>query len=49
MNAESDNNTKKKLKINKVAHRFLPLTERVQNGLEQKGSINDFTILGVIG
>ncbi len=49
MNAESDNNTKKKLKINKVAHRFLPLTESVQNGLEPEGSINDFTILGVIG
>jgi serine/threonine protein kinase len=46
---DNDKNTKKKIKVNKVANRFLPLTESVQSGLEPEASINDFTILGVIG
>ena len=49
MSSENDKNTKTKIKINKVVHRFLPLTESVQNGLEPEASIKDFTILGVIG
>ena len=46
---DNEKNTKKKIKVNKVANRFLPLTESVQSGLEPEASINDFTILGVIG
>ena len=49
MNSEKEQNTKKKIKINKVANRFLPLTESVINGLEPEATIKDFTILGVIG
>ena len=49
MNTEKEQNTKKKIKINKVANRFLPLTESVINGLEPEATIKDFTILGVIG
>ena len=49
MNPEKDQNAKKKIKINKVANRFLPLTESVINGLEPEATIKDFTILGVIG
>ena len=49
MNPEKEQNTKKKIKINKVANRFLPLTESVINGLEPEATIKDFTILGVIG
>ena len=49
MNLEKEQNSKKKIKINKVANRFLPLTESVLNGLEPEATIKDFTILGVIG
>ena len=49
MNPEKEQNQKKKIKINKVANRFLPLTESVLNGLEPEATIKDFTILGVIG
>ena len=49
MNPEKDQNAKKKIKINKVANRFLPLTESVINGLEPEATIKDFTTLGVIG
>ena len=49
MNTEKEQNPKKKIKINKVANRFLPLTESVINGLEPEATIKDFTILGVIG
>ena len=35
---------KKKIKINKVTNRFLPLTESVLNGLEPEATIKDFTI-----
>ena len=49
MSTEKEQNTKKKIKINKVANRFLPLTESVINGLEPEATIKDFTILGVIG
>lgn len=40
---------KKKIKINKVNNRFLPLTESVINGLEPEATIKDFTILSTIG
>ena len=46
---EKEQNIKKKIKINKVANRFLPLTESVINGLEPEATIKDFTVLGVIG
>jgi serine/threonine protein kinase len=46
---EKEQNIKKKIKINKVANRFLPLTESVINGLEPEATIKDFTLLGVIG
>ena len=49
MNIEKEQNIKKKIKINKVANRFLPLTESVINGLEPEATIKDFTILGIIG
>ena len=49
MSSEVDPNGKKKIKINKVANRFLPLTESVQNGIEPEATIKDFTILGTIG
>ena len=49
MSSENDSNGKKKIKINKVANRFLPLTESVQNGIEPEATIKDFTILGTIG
>ena len=49
MSSEVDPNGKKKIKINKVANRFLPLTESVQNGLEPEATIKDFTVLGTIG
>ena len=49
MSSETDSNGKKKIKINKVANRFLPLTESVQNGIEPEATIKDFTILGTIG
>lgn len=49
MSSEADPNGKKKIKINKVANRFLPLTESVQNGIEPEATIKDFTILGTIG
>ena len=49
MNTEKEQNPKKKIKINKVANRFLPLTESVINGLEPEATIKDFTILGTIG
>ena len=49
MSSETDPNGKKKIKINKVANRFLPLTESVQNGIEPEATIKDFTILGTIG
>ena len=49
MNSEKEQNTKKKIKINKVANRFLPLTESLINVLEPEDTIKDFTILGVIG
>ena len=49
MNTEKEQNPKKKIKINKVANRFLPLTESVINGLEPEAPIKDFTILGTIG
>ena len=49
MSSENDTNGKKKIKINKVANRFLPLTESVQNGIEPEATIKDFTILGTIG
>ena len=49
MNSENDPNGKKKIKINKVANRFLPLTESVQNGIEPEATIKDFTVLGTIG
>ena len=49
MNIEKEQNVKKKIKINKVANRFLPLTESVINGLEPEATIKDFTILGTIG
>ena len=45
---EKEQNIKKKIKINKVANRFLPLTESVINGLEPEATIKDFTVLGVI-
>ena len=46
---EKEQNIKKKIKINKVANRFLPLTESVINGLEAEAKIKHFTVLGVIG
>ena len=49
MSSEVDPNGKKKIKINKVANRFLPLTESVQNGIEPEATIKDFTVLGTIG
>ena len=49
MSSEADPNGKKKIKINKVANRFLPLTESVQNGIEPEATIKDFTVLGTIG
>ena len=49
MNSENDVPIKKKIKINKVNNRFLPLTESVINGLEPEATIKDFTILSTIG
>ena len=49
MNTEKEQNPKKKIKINKLASRILPLTESVINGLEPEATIKDFTILGGIG
>ena len=49
MSSETDSNGKKKITINKVANRFLPLTESVQNGIEPEATIKDFTVLGTIG
>ena len=39
-----ENPTKRKIKINKVTNRFLPLTESVINGLEPEATIKDFSI-----
>ena len=44
-----ENPTKRKIKINKVTNRFLPLTESVINGLEPEATIKDFSILSIIG
>ena len=49
MNSEKDAPIKKKIKINKVNNRFLPLTESVINGLEPEATIKDFTVLSTIG
>ena len=49
MNSEKNIPIKKKIKINKVNNRFLPLTESVINGLEPEATIKDFTILSTIG
>jgi len=40
---------KKKIKINKVINRFLPITQSVLNGLEPEPRITDFTIIKIIG
>ena len=49
MNSDKEVPVKKKIKINKVTNRFLPLTESVINGLEPEATIKDFTILSTIG
>ena len=49
MNSDKEAPVKKKIKINKVTNRFLPLTESVINGLEPEATIKDFTILSTIG
>jgi len=49
MNSDKEAPAKKKIKINKVTNRFLPLTESVINGLEPEATIKDFTILSTIG
>jgi len=43
------NPLKKKIKINKVINRFLPITQSVLNGLEPEPRITDFTIIKIIG
>ena len=49
MNPDKEAPVRKKIKINKVTNRFLPLTESVINGLEPEATIKDFTILSTIG
>ena len=49
MNSEKEPPVKRKIKINKVTNRFLPLTESVISGLEPEATIKDFTILSTIG
>ena len=49
MNPDKEASVRKKIKINKVTNRFLPLTESVINGLEPEATIKDFTILSTIG
>ena len=46
---EKIDSEQKKLRINKVANRFLPLTESVLLGLEQESKISDFNIIRQIG
>ena len=52
---KNDNNTfidksrSRKLKLNSVKNRFLPISESVLNGLEPEPTINDFTIKKEIG
>ena len=49
MSSEQEPHQKIKIRINKVKHRFLPLTESVKNGLEPESKIKDFTIISILG
>ena len=49
MTSESSPPKKRKIKINRVTNRFLPLTETVYNGMEPELTIKDFTLLKLIG
>jgi aurora kinase len=42
-------NNNKKIQINEVANRFLPLSKSVQNNLENEVQISDFEILKILG
>ena len=46
---KNDNNRSRKIKLNAVKNRFLPLSESVSNGLEPEPTIKDFTIKKEIG
>ena len=43
------NQPKKKVKINNVYNRFLPITQSVLKGLEPEPKITDFTIIKILG
>ena len=49
MSSNAETSIKTKIKINKVANRFLPLNESVLKGLEPEATIKDFTIISTIG